>query len=485
MLKKQTKLVLSDYSEIYDLIISKENLLRQILNLIDFEFVYDELKDKYSETMGRNAINPIVMFKYLLLKQIYKLSDVGVVERAMVDMSFKYFLGLSPEDGVIEASSLTKFRRLRLKDINLLDLLIEKTAEIALEKGIIKSKTIIVDSTHTGARYNQLSPRQVLQNKSKDLRKSVYKIDESLKNKMPKKPNNGILEDEIEYTKKLISVIRKEEKVIFYPSIKEKLDLLEEIVEDDIYQLKLSKDNDAKVGHKTADTAFFGYKTHIAMSEERIITGAVVTTGEKTDGKQLEELVLKSRNAGMVVEEIIGDGAYSEKDNILFANDEKIKLISKLSKTVTHGNRINKLPFEFNKDASMYVCPQGHMAIRKVSTRPKKHKVDGKGTVETYFFDIEKCKVCPIREGCYKEGAKTRSYSVSIKTNIHKKQMEFQNTDYFKKRSKERYKIEAKNSELKHSHGFDTANSHGLFGMNLQAAVSIFAVNLKRIIKLS
>ena len=33
---------------------------------------------------------------------------------------------------------LTKFRKLRLKDVNLLDMLIQKTVEIALEKEIIK-----------------------------------------------------------------------------------------------------------------------------------------------------------------------------------------------------------------------------------------------------------------------------------------------------------------------------------------------------------
>jgi hypothetical protein len=31
-----------------------------------------------------------------------------------------------------------------------------------------------------------------------------------------------------------------------------------------------------KVGHKTANSSFFGYKTHLAMSEERIITTATV-----------------------------------------------------------------------------------------------------------------------------------------------------------------------------------------------------------------
>ncbi|MEH7479820.1 IS5/IS1182 family transposase, partial [Neobacillus drentensis] len=47
-----------------------------------------------------------------------------------------------------------------------------------------------------------------------------------------------------------------------------------------------------------------------------------------------------------------------------------------------------------------------------------------------------------------------------------------------------RYKIEAKNSELKHRHGYETASSAGLFGMEIQGATAIFAVNLKRILKL-
>ena len=44
--------------------------------------------------------------------------------------------------------------------------------------------------------------------------------------------------------------------------------------------------------------------------------------------------------------------------------------------------------------------------------------------------------------------------------------------------------IEAKNSELKHRHGYDIASSSGLICMEMQGAMTIFAVNLKRIIKL-
>jgi len=269
--------------------------------------------------------------------------------------------------------------------------------------------------------------------------------------------------------------------------VKEKLNMLKELVEDDLEELDiLSKDADAKVGHKTADTSFLGYKTHIAMTEERIITAAVVTSGEKHDGKQLQELVAKSEQAGIEVRDIIGDAAYSEKENIGYAKENNLRLVSKLSKTVTHheSNRSNLNTFEFNKDAQMYVCQDGHMSYKKTSTRPKKHARDGTGTVESYFFDVEKCKNCPVKAGCYKEGAKTKSYSVSIKHHMHEEQAAFQESDYFKEKSKERYKIEAKNSELKHRHGYDVASASGLVGMRLQGATTIFAVNLKRIITL-
>ena len=151
MIQKQQSMTFSPYMDLYNLIVPKDNLLRRINELVDFSFIYDELKNKYCLDNGRNAIDPIRMFKYLLLKTIYDLSDVDVVERSKYDMSFKYFLGMAPEEAVIEPSSLTKFRKLRLKDINLLDMLINKTVEIAIEMEIIKSKSIIVDATHTKA----------------------------------------------------------------------------------------------------------------------------------------------------------------------------------------------------------------------------------------------------------------------------------------------------------------------------------------------
>jgi len=96
--------------------------------------------------------------------------------------------------------------------------------------------------------------------------------------------------------------------------------------------------------------------------------------------------------------------------------------------------------FEFNKDADRYVCQAGHMSFKKSKSRLEKHAKDGVGNRETYFFDVEKCKNCPHKEGCYKDGGKTKTYSVTIKNHLHDEQAAFQESEYFKEKSQERYK---------------------------------------------
>lgn len=130
----------------------------------------------------------------------------------------------------------------------------------------------------------------------------------------------------------------------------------------------------------------------------------------------------------------------------------------------------------------MFVCPGGHLATRKARQGKKN---DGTNQTDKYYFDVEKCKVCPLKDGCYKEGAKSKKYSVSIKSELHQEQIAFQETDYFKEKAKHRYKIEAKNSELKNVHGYGRALSYGITNMQMQGAIAIFTVNLKRIIKVT
>ena len=135
------------------------------------------------------------------------------------------------------------------------------------------------------------------------------------------------------------------------------------------------------------------FQLHLAMTSERIITAATITSGEKPDGKELSLLVKKSREAGIDVKTVIGDKAYSGKTNIETAQKDGYELIATLNNVITHGNRTKEEEFVFNKDASMYQCKAGHLAIRKYLDK-RKNAGKNRNPRMIYFFDVEKCIFC-------------------------------------------------------------------------------------------
>lgn len=489
MLNPQQELPLSPYSHLYDLLIPKDNELRRMVELCDFSFIYEELACKYCPDNGRSANDPIMMFKYLVLKMKTGLSDVDIVEHTLYDLSFKYFLDLAPEaTDLIHPSSLTKFRRQRLKDADLMQLLIGKTIDIAKSKGIKLSGTIIVDSTHTNACYGMHKPIEILRMQEKNLEHALKDVDkDKYLPDMPKRENPDFdLQTEVDYCMQLIEYLRKQECTKVLKAVQERINNLAESIDDLKEEGEIALDKDARIGHKSATHTFNGYKSHLAMDKDtRLITAGIVTTGEVADGPQLQGLMEQTEAVGVEIQSVVGDTAYSLTDNLTLCKKKDILLYSKLHPIISNGTRKDDKGFFLNKDSDMMVCPQGHQAIKKNTTsyaNKIKEKVY-KGTRITYYFDVEKCKVCPMKEGCF-TGTKYKTYTVAVQKDVHKEQRAFQETDVFKQMYHERYQIEAKNGELKTCYGYDKAESYGLQRMQLQSAVSIFTCNLDRILRL-
>ena len=62
MISNQETLNLSPYMAIYDIVFPKDNMLRQINELVDFNFILEELKSKYCLDNGSKAVPTIRMF---------------------------------------------------------------------------------------------------------------------------------------------------------------------------------------------------------------------------------------------------------------------------------------------------------------------------------------------------------------------------------------------------------------------------------------
>ncbi len=480
MLKNCKQMKISLYRDLYDLIIPQNNLLRKIKESIDFSFINPILKESYSEHYGRPAKEPEMMFKLLFLKKVYDLSDERLVNNARVNMAYKYFLNLDPEDEMINSSLLTKFRKTRITE-DILEELLRETIKQAIEKGLVKSTSIIVDSTHTKANAIGESPIKVLRKMTKQLRKKIYCEYYELSAKFPEKPEET--EDitaEIAYSKQLVNNIKEE--IINSNNVRliNMLGEIQHVLEDEnIRKIGSKADYDARFGFKSRTNSFFGYKTHIAMTQERLISGIRVTSGEAADNKSLEKIAEQSKSSGLEIKEIIGDTAYSAMDNIKYCNHNNIKLISSLNPVISNAAETKDDGFVYNKDAKTMQCPAGHLAVNFRKTKGRYNNI-----VHTYHFSKAKCKACPLLEQCKVGQSKTKTRSITITSDIHKAQLEFEHSPYFKERMLVRYRIEAKNSELKNTHGLEKCDSTGITAMRLQSYLTAVVVNVKRIIKL-
>jgi transposase len=67
-------------SYLYDKIIPVDHLLRKINQVVDFSFVNELVKDKYTPDFGRPAEDPEFMLRLCLLQYLYGDSDRGIIE---------------------------------------------------------------------------------------------------------------------------------------------------------------------------------------------------------------------------------------------------------------------------------------------------------------------------------------------------------------------------------------------------------------------
>ena len=274
------------------------------------------------------------------------------------------------------------------------------------------------------------------------------------------------------------------------PAVENKVGLLKEGIEDMTHLSYVAKDKDARLGSKGPGRGFFGYKAHIGMTPESIVVAAAVTSGEVGDGEYLIPLVEQAKQNGIEVESAIADAAYSSKEN-LEALKEDVQVIAPVNPIITQGLRKGAdTGFHYNKDADTYMCPAGELAYYAYYQKPQPKKFDANGKLKrsyknaqiNYFFNVKKCQECPLRKGCYK-GGKYKTYTVTILSDTHKEQIEFEKTPEFKQKMKKRKRIEPLNAHLKNDLGMKQNISYGIESMTMQTAVAIYVSNIQKIMK--
>src|SRR6266540_100192 len=167
-------------------------------------------------------------------------------------------------------------------------------------------------------------------------------------------------------------------------------------------------DPEMRHGRKSASRRFDGHKLHLIEEESTEIVLAVdVGPGNGSDGDHAAPLVEQAREAGVRVDEVVGDMAYGDGDTRAEVEAVGAKVVAKVPPTHNSGY-FAKTEFTIDPDAPSATCPAGVTATR---TRRRR---DDKGRATVFLmFDENVCAACPLRPRCVK-GRGGRTIAINV-----------------------------------------------------------------------
>jgi transposase len=491
-------------SYLYDKIVPIDHLLRKIKQVVDFSFVNELVKDRYTPDFGRPAEDPEFMLRLCLLQYLYGDSDRGVIENARMNLGYKYFLGLAVDEEPPDDTTISFFRAQRLGEEKF-KLVFQNIVKQCIDKGLVTGRRQIIDSTHIIADLAVTSLTGLLKLCRQNVLRTVHRQKPAIADKLglqdmlvtkqdkfSRKEDN--LEEEIEQAEKLLNGVTQELKqktLKVTPELQKDLALLEKVLADreDGAQNRLVSpvDPEARAGNKT-HKHWVGYKGHLVVEEgSEIITAIETTPANVNDCSELKPLLQQQfQRLDFKPAELSGDKGYDSGANLEYLNDNKITgNISLSAKGNNHGEDLfTRNEFVYDAVKNIVICPAGCTASH--AKRDFIHSDDQKRSGWMYQFSRKDCSVCELRHLCVSSKSKVygRAVHISIYEPLFQQMRQRMESEEGKQAYRERYKIEHKIADLARYCGMRRCRYRGLVRAGIHTLLSAIVSNVKRMTRL-
>jgi transposase len=139
-----------------DALVPSDHLLRMVDKAIDFSFIREKVARLYCADNGRPAIDPVVLFKMLLIGYLFGIrSERQLMREIQVNMAYRWFLGMTLTEKVPDASTLSQNRRRRFRESGIYQEIFDEIVLQAMKRRLVDGKTLYTDSTHLKANANK------------------------------------------------------------------------------------------------------------------------------------------------------------------------------------------------------------------------------------------------------------------------------------------------------------------------------------------
>ena len=415
--------------------VPKDHLLRKIDTSIDLSFINEKTRSLYSQDKGRNCIEPVILFKIVLLQYLYGLKSMrATIKQCETDASFRWYLGIPFGQPIPHYSTFSQNYLRRYVNTTIFEEIFETILQLAVKRKLVSGRDLFTDSTHIRANANN--------------RKCTNQIQAVVKQRK--------LELEAE-----INGIRAELG-------KKDIEFEEEV---ETKEVKVSTvDPESGYYHRDEKEKGFMYLDHRTVDGmNNFIVDVHVTPGNVHDSKPyLSRLEYILNKYGFQTKNVGLDSGYYGWE--IMEGLERRDIFSAIAYRSFNTNREDRKNFRYVEELDAYVCPTGCLLpLRNIDKMGYKH-----------YFDKKQCEGCPLLMTCAGKSNRKeirRHVKQEVYERARERRLSEQGKLFYVRR---KTTVERSFADSKQNHGYRYATHRGLAKVQSYAWLSCAAQNMKK-----
>ena len=448
MLKKKDRTALDQIEFVSaGCLVPENHFLRAVQASINFDFIYDEVKDLYSESSGRPSIDPVVLIKLIMLQALYGIRSMRqTIQDVEVNVAYRWFLGYGLQEKIPHFSTFGKNYERRFKESDLFEQIFVRILMEAIECGFVKTDAVFIDATHVKANANKNKyVKKMAQHRAHKYKRELMIEINADRQEHGKKPFDDDNDDDMGATEESKTKTVKES----------------------------TTDSESGLFCKGEKERCFAYTTSVACDKSNFILGLETTPGNVHDSQVFSQLFQKLLRMPFDMKSIVVDSGYKTPGICREIALENMLPVMPYKRPMTKEGYFKKYEYAYDEYYDCYICPNNQ--VLKYSTTNR----DG---YREYKSNPLICASCSMITQCTNSKNATKVVTRHVWEPYVELAEDIRHTTEGRQLYKQRCEtIERVFADAKEKHGMRYTRYRGLRKVNHYLTLLFACMNLKKL----
>ena len=414
-----------------------DHILRKIDSAVDFTHIYDFVEDLYCPDNGRPSIDPIVLFKMVLIQHVFGIPSLRrTAEEVRLNVAYRWFLGYPLSEATPHFSTLSyNFKHRYTKET--VDSIFYWILDEINNAGYLAPEAVFVDGTHIKANANiKKAVKRAVPQAAKIYSEQLMEEINQDREDHGKKPFDGPQDPE--------------EKTI----------------------TESTTDPESGVFHKGEHKKCFAYTAMTACDRNGYVMGATVNPGNVHDSVAFDGLYEQITKKYPNIRECVMDAGFKTPWICKKVIDDNRIPVLPYKRPMGNSNFFRPYSYVYDEYYDCVICPQNHVLSYSTTNREGYREFKSKSYI---------CKDCPSKAHCTNNSKSEKLVTKHIWSDYLEIAEDIRHTPEYKALyDKRKETIERVFADAKEKHAMRYTLYRGLTNVTNWVRLKFAAMNLKK-----